>query len=153
MKIWHGENPIEMPGYSIAGHILFDILAQTPQSELLPFEKVFVAIKSGIHSHDGFLTDVYMACGCFEKAKDYYVSIGHTRKLGDLSWIMGNLDIAETHYLNPKSEAQSSRTQPDHDRLMKLAFIREQWLLFVERFRQADFSRGFTPGHVVCGRS
>jgi len=153
MKIWQGENPLEMTGYSIARHVLFDILAQTPQSELLPCEKVFVAIKSGVPPHDGYLTDAYMASGCFDQAKAYYASIGHTRKLGDLSWIVGDLDAAEAHYLNPKSEAQSYRTQPDYDRLMKLAFVREQWTLYVERFQKADFSRGFTTGHVICGRS
>ena len=153
MKIWQGENPLEMKGYSIARHVLFDILAQTPQSELLPCEKVFVAIKSGVPPHDGYLTDAYMASGCFEQARAYYASIGHTRKLGDLSWIIGDLDAAEAHYLNPQSDAQSYRTQPDHDRLIKLAFVRGQWSRYVERFQQADFSRGFTPGHVICGRS
>lgn len=151
MKLWHGDSPVEMTGYSITRHVLFDILAQTSQVELSPFEKVFVAIRSGVPPHDGYLTDAYMACGCFDQARAYYATKGHTRKLGDLSWIAGDMDAAETYYLNPKSEAQSYRTEPDHDRLMKLAFVRSQWNVYVERFEKADFSHGVTPGNIVCG--
>lgn len=142
-----------MSGYSIAENLLFAIVAETPDRELLPFEKLFVALNSNRPCHSGYLTDVYMACGCFEKAKETYESTGHQRKLGDICWIQGDLDGAERHYLNPNSRAQPYRTQPDFDRLIKLAFYREQWNLVVERFLEASFSRGFSEGRICCGNS
>jgi hypothetical protein len=33
-----------MNGYSIAGNLLFALVAETPDRELLPFEKLFVAL-------------------------------------------------------------------------------------------------------------
>lgn len=153
MKIWHGDNPIPMDSYSIAENLLFAIVAETPERELLPFEKLFVALNSNRPCHAGYLTDVYMACGCFDKAKETYLATDHQRKLGDICWIQGDLDGAERHYLNPKSGAQSYRTQPDSDRLIKLAFYREQWNLVVQRFLDASFGHGFSEGQVCCGNS
>lgn len=153
MKIWHGENGIPMNGYSIAENLLFAIVAETPESELLPFEKLFVALNSNRPCHAGYLTDVHMACGCFEKAKETYAATDHQRKLGDICWIQGDFDGAERHYLTSKSGAQSHRTQPDYDRLIKLAFYREQWNEVVQWFADASFSQGFSEGRVCCGNS
>ena len=153
MKIWHGDNPMLMDGYSIAENLLFAIVAETADRELLPFEKLFVALRSNRSCHAGYLTDVYMACGCFDKAKEAYLATNHQRKLGDICWIQGDLDGAECCYLNPNSGAQSYRTQPDYDRLIKLAFYREQWSLVVQRFVEASFSRDFSEGRVSCGNS
>jgi len=153
MKIWQSENAIPMNGYSIAENLLFAIIAETPESELLPFEKLFVALSSNRRCHVGYLTDVYMACGCFDKAKESYVATDHQRKLGDISWIQGDYDEAERHYSTPKSGAQTYRTEPDYDRLIKLAFYREQWELVVQRFAGASFVPGFSEGSVCCGRS
>ena len=138
MKVWHGNNAIPMNGYSIAENLLFAIVAETPESELLPFEKLFIALNSNRPCHAGYLTDVYMACGCFEKAKETYAATEHQRKLGDICWIQGDYDQAERHYSTPKSGAQSYRTQADYDRLIKLAFYREQWDLVVRRFAVAS---------------
>lgn len=153
MKIWNGNTPIPMDGYSIAENLLYAIVAETPESEFLAFEKLFVAINSGRPCHAGYMNDVYMACGCFEKAKEHYAASDHQRKLGDLCWIQGNFDAAEQHYLNPKSGAQSYRTEPDHDRLIKLAFHSGQWGKVVQRFSEASFSSGFSKGRVCCGSS
>lgn len=153
MKIWHGEKTISMNGYSIAENLLFAIIAETPESELLPFEKLFVALNSGRRCHAGYLTDVYMACGCFEKAKESFAATHHQRKLGDICWIRGDYDGAERHYSTLESAAQSYRTEPNHDRLLKLAFYREQWNLVVRRFAAASFGPGFSEGRVRCGRS
>ncbi|MBN8457416.1 MAG: hypothetical protein J0M04_06195 [Verrucomicrobia bacterium] len=153
MKIWHANDAISMGAYSIAENLLFAILAQTPESEFLPFEKLFVALNSNRPCHAGYLNDVHMACGCFEKAKEAYAATDHQRKLGDLCWIQGDLTSAEGHYLTPKSGAQSYRTQLDHDRLIKLAFHQGQWDKVVQRFTGAPFSRGFSEGRVCCGNS
>jgi hypothetical protein len=153
MKIWHGDNPIPMSGYSIAENLLYAMIAETPENEFLAFEKLFVALNSGRPCHSGYMNDVYMACGCFEKAKEHYAATDHQRKLGDLCWIQGNFDTAEQHYLNPNSGAQSYRTEPDHDRLIKLAFHCGQWEKVVRRFSEASFSRGFSKGRVCCGNS
>jgi hypothetical protein len=153
MKIWQGNNPIPMSGYSIADNLLYAMIAETPESEFAAFEKLFVARNSGRPCHAGYMNDVYMACGCFEKAKEHYAAAGHQRKLGDLCWIQGELDAAEQHYLNPKSAAQSYRTEPDHDRLIKLSFHRGQWDKVIRRFSEASFSEGFGKGMVCCGNS
>jgi hypothetical protein len=69
------------------------------------------------------------------------------------SWIQGDFGGAERHYLTPKSGAQSYRKQPDFDRLIKLAFYREQWDEVIQRFAGASFSLGFSKGRVCCGGS
>jgi hypothetical protein len=152
MKIWNGTNTIDLDK-SIAEDLLFSIIAETPDKELLPFEKLFVALNSGISCHPRILTDVYMACGCFNKAKEAYINAGHTRKLGDICWIQGNLDEAESYYLNPKSSAQSYRTQPDYDRLIKLSFVCEQWSAVIRRFVDASFKHGVSENQIICGSS
>jgi hypothetical protein len=111
MKIWNGENTIPMDGYSIAEKLIFAIVAETPEIEFLPFEKLFVVLNSNRRCHAGYLTDVYIACGCFEKAKESYVATDHQRKLGDICWIQGDHDGAERHYSTPKSGAQTYRTK------------------------------------------
>lgn len=68
MKIWQGTGADELRGYSIAENLLFAVVAETPESELLATEKLFVALGANLPCHKGYLTDVYMACGCFEKA-------------------------------------------------------------------------------------
>jgi hypothetical protein len=152
MKIWNGTNTINLEK-SIAEDLLFSIIAQTPDKELLPFEKLFIALNSNISCHLRSLTDVYMACGCFAKAKEAYINIGHTRKVGDICWIQGDFEKAEKHYLNPISKAQSYRTQPDYDRLIKLAFVREQWNDVIRFFIDAQFRFGVTKGYIICGSS
>jgi hypothetical protein len=138
---------------SIVDSLLYDIVSTTPEGELLPFEKLFVALNSKHSCHAGYLTDVYMACGCFDKAMEYYSAIDHQRKLGDISWISGDCDGAERHYMTAHSGAQSYRNRPDYDRLIKLAFFREQWDAVVRLFSEAEFSPGFSAGNVGCGNS
>jgi hypothetical protein len=103
--------------------------------------------------HPGYLADVYLQCGCFAEARAYYLSPEHPRKLGDICWCEGKLDKAESYYLKAKSEAQFYRTEPDHDRLIKLAFYREAWPEVIDRFCAASFSRGFLEGQICIGRS
>ena len=138
---------------SIADSLLYDIVSATPEGELLPFEKLFVALNSKHSCHTGYLTDVYMACGCFDKAMEYYSAIDHQRKLGDICWILGDCDGAGRHYMTAHSGAQSYRNRPDYDRLIKLAFFREQWDSVVRRFTEAAFFPGFSAGNVGCGNS
>lgn len=94
-----------------------------------------------------------MACGCFDKAKEAYAATDHQRKLGDICWIQGEVAAAKRHYLTVESGAQSDRTQPDYDRLIKLAFWHEQWNEVVERFADVSFSEGFSEGRVCCCNS
>ena len=153
MILWDGENTIPMPGYSIVEGLLINAVANTPESQLLPFEKLYIALNSNHSLSAVHLTPVYVACGCFEKAKELFAAADHQRKLGDICWIQGDYEEAEKHYLNPKSRAQPYRTEPDHDRLIKLAFFREQWDMVVSRFELASFSLGFNEGGVCCGRT
>ena len=94
-----------------------------------------------------------MACGCFSEVRKHYLKPKHPRKLGDVCWCEGDLEGAESYYSNAVSEAQFYRAGPDDDRLIKLAFHREQWDKVVSRFGEASFSSGFHPGQVCIGRS
>lgn len=142
-----------MSGYSIVEGLVYNIIAMTADHELNPFERLFVALRSGSKCHAGYLTDTYMACGCFEKALEHYQSTQHHRKLGDLAWILGDPEAAETHFSDASSGAQSYRTEPDHDRLIRLAFFQEDWNSVIRRFTETGFSPGFSNGQVCCGRS
>lgn len=154
LKLFHeGGVFCELSGYSIVENLLFDVTAQTPNAELNPFEKLYVVHAVGVPVHRGYLADVHMQCGCFAEARTHYLSPEHPRKLGDISWCEGRLEEAEEYYSKAKSEAQPYRTDPDHDRLIKLAFFREAWDLVLHRFCAASFGRGFLDGQVSIGRS
>jgi len=153
MKVWINQDPVRLERYRMAENLLFAVLAETPERELSPCEKLFVALSSNVPCHAGYLTDVYMSCGCFEKAKEAYVQSDHQRKLGDICWIQGDLDGANFHYINPISKAQSYRDHPDYDRLIKLSFVREDWNGVVEWFLKTPFSSGFGEGRVICANS
>jgi len=153
MRIWHADSSTELPGYSIAKSLLFDIVAQTPSRELSPSEKLFIAENAGFPVHTGYLTDVFMSCGCFAEARALYAEAGHTRKLGDVCWILGKHDEAEKHYSNPESRAQRYRTTPDYDRLLTLAFFRGEWDRIPDLFTDAGFMKGFRNGRVLVGKS
>jgi tetratricopeptide (TPR) repeat protein len=77
----------------------------------------------------------------------------HPRKLGDICWCEGRLDEAKAYYAKAKSAAQFYRAEPDHDRLIKLAFFQEAWPEVVEAFCAASFGRGFLEGQVTIGTS
>jgi hypothetical protein len=154
LRLYQGDSVFaEIENYSITKSLLFDVVAQTPNSELTPFEKLNVVHSVGLDVHPGYLADAHMACGCFAEARVHYENPEHPRKLGDICWCEGKLDEAEAYYSKPKSDAQFYRTEPDHDRLIKLAFFREDWAKVIERFCAASFSRGFLAGQVCIGRS
>lgn len=153
MKIWHGEKEVAMPGYSIVEGLVYNIIAMTPDHELNPFERLYVALGSEQRCHEGYLTDTFMACGCFEKALEYHMASRHHRKLGDLAWILGDLAAAEAHYKTTANGAQSYRSEPDYDRLIKLAFVQEDWTAVIHRFTETGFGSGYSNGQVCCGGS
>lgn len=151
MKVWTGWGATEMNGYSIAPHLLFAILAETPDRELLPFEKLYIALKANISAHQGYLTTVYKACGCLDKLEEITGVRRNSRELGDLAWISGDYEAAERHYSASQSKSHPHQNGPHDDRLLKLAFARRQWELVVSRFAKTSFSRGFSEGRICCG--
>jgi len=153
LQLYGRDSSFCIPDYSVVGNLLFDIVAQTPNRELSPWEKLFVVRTIGLPVHAGYLADVYMACGCFSEAREKYLKPEHPRKLGDICWCEGKLDQAEVHYSQVKSEAQSYRSAPDDDRLIKLAFFQEQWAKVVARFGNASFGKWNPPSEVTLGSS
>jgi hypothetical protein len=153
LQLYGRDSSYCIPNYSIVGNLLFEIVAQTPNRELSPWEKLFVVRSIGSPVHAGYLADVYMACGCFSEAREKYLKPEHPRKLGDICWCEGKLDQAEMHYSQANSEAQSYRSAPDDDRLIKLAFFQEQWDKVVIRFTNASFGKWNPPGEVTLGSS
>lgn len=153
LQLYGRDSSYCIPNYSVVRNLLFDIVAQTPNSELSPWEKLFVVRSIGLSVHAVYLADVYMTCGCFSEAREKYLKPEHPRKLGDICWCEGNLGQAEVHYSQANSEAQSYRTAPDDDRLIKLAFFQEQWNTVVTRFANASFSKWNPPQEVCIGSS
>lgn len=151
MKVWTGWGEAEMSGYSIAPNLLFAILAETPERELLAFEKLYIALNSNLSAHQGYLTEVYKACGCLDKLEEITGVRRNSRELGDIAWISGDYEAAERHYSASKSKAHPHQNGPHDDRLLKLAFARGQWELVVSRFLTTSFSRGFSEGRICCG--
>ncbi len=139
--------------YSIVNSLTSDVIGTTSNYELNSFERLFIALNSELKSYDGGLVDAYMACGCFENARKYYQAIKHHRKLGGVAWILGDLRDAEDHYSDTSRGAQEYRTEPDFDRLIRLAFFQEDWSLVMTRFAETAFSAGFAKGQICCGRS
>ena len=153
LQLYGRDSSYCIPNYSVVGNLLFDIVAQTPNRELSPWEKLFIVRSTGLQVHAGYLADVYMASGCFSEAREKYLKPEHPRKLGDIYWCEGDLEQAEMHYSRAKSDAQSYRSGPDDDRLIKVAFFQEQWDKVVARFAQASFSRWNPPQEVCIGSS
>jgi hypothetical protein len=153
LQLYGRDSSFCIPEYSVVSNLLFDIVAQTPNRELSPWEKLFVVRTIGLSVHAGYLADVYMACGCFSEAREKYLKPEHPRKLGDICWCEGKLDQAEVHYSQAKSEAQSYRSAPDDDRLIKLAFFREQWDKVAAYFANASFGKWNPPREITLGSS
>lgn len=153
LQLYGRDSSFCIPEYSVVSNLLFDIVAQTPNRELSPWEKLFVIRTIGLPVHAGYLADVYMACGCFSEAREKYLKPDHPRKLGDICWCEGKLDLAEVHYSQAKSEAQSYRSAPDDDRLIKLAFFQGQWDKVITRFANASFGKWNPPRAVTLGSS
>ena len=153
LQLYGRDSSYCIPNYSVVGSLLFAVVAETPNRELSPWEKLFVVRSVGLPVHTGYLADVYIACGCFSAAQETYLKPAHPRKLGDISWCEGNLEQAELYYSQAKSEAQPYRSTPDDDRLIKLAFFQEQWDKVVARFASASFGKWIPPGQVTLGSS
>lgn len=150
MKVWMGWGEADLQDYSIRKHLLFDVVAMTPERELTRFEKVFVARNAGISPHKGYLDKVYKACGCFVHLKESGAPGLNSRERGDLAWAKGDFDEAEKCYSEIRHPNHPKRSGPHDDRLLRLALVREQWELVVRRFVTIGFMRGFTPGTVVA---
>ena len=151
MKVWMDWGAAELSGYSIASNLLFAILAETPDRELLPFEKLYIALNSNLPAHEGYLTAVYKACGCLDRLEELTGIRRTSRELGDHSWINGDYDAAERHYSASKSKLHPHQNGPHDDRLLKLAFARGQWDLVIRRFTTTSFSKGYSEGRICCG--
>ena len=124
------EKKFDTTSRSIIDVLLYD-LAAISKGELLPFERLFI-----LHQFEGkypinerSLVDLYMESGCFSEAKAVYEKLKHWRKLGDLSWCLGDLDGAKDYYSKQENSSEDAvcRQGPDWDRLIKLAFFRSEW--------------------------
>ena len=146
-----GWGAAELQGYSIRKHLLFAVLAETADSELLPAEKLYIAHHAGITPHQSYLAEVYKRCGCFDELAKIRGWSHSSRELGDACWKAGNYDAAEQYYRASKSKEQPHQNGPHDDRLLQLAFARGQWETVVEQFAATSFSRGFSEGRIVCG--
>ena len=134
-------------------NLLFEILASANSQELLPFERLYVAETSTLPKHQGFLADIYLACGCFDAASKVFQAAGHTRKLGDLAWAVGNLEEAERHYSSVVSGPNVFRRGKDWDRLIKLAFFKTDFERVATLVSTAPIQPGLGPGRIILGSS
>jgi hypothetical protein len=136
--------------------ILLNDLVSISKGELLPFERLYVTQSSGLAGlvPERTLVDLYMECGCFERARNIYTQIRHWRKLGDLAWIQGDLNAARDYYSRPEDHKGTVvRAGPDWDRLIKLAFFRGEWESVLNLVCEAPISPGLTTGSIILGSS
>ena len=153
LQLYGRDSSFCIPNYSVVSNLLFDLVAQTPNRELSPWEKLFVVRTVGFPVHAGYIADVYMACGCFPKPERNTSNRNIRESLGTFCWCEGKLDQAEIHYSKVKSEAQAYRAAPDDDRLITLAFFQQQWDKVVARFGNASFGKWNPPTEVTLGSS
>jgi len=140
---------------SIISDLLFCIVAEARNYELTPFERLFVAERSGAVSHAGWHADLYLKCGCLQEALRFYRTQKHYRKLGDVSWAMGDLDSAYDFYKMPaRLDRCSSRHEKDWDRLIKLSFFRSDWGKVIQHLLDAPISPSpVKKGRIILGNS
>lgn len=139
LQLYGSDWNLRIPNYSIIKDLLYDVVAMTPNRELTPWEKLFVVKKINREVHAGYLRDVYLACGCFDEARQTRPSPLNQRKLGDAYWLEGNFEKAQECYL------------AEPDRQIKLAFFQENWEQVISRFSAAAICRGFSPGKICFG--
>jgi hypothetical protein len=137
LQLYGGGWDLRIPNYQIVKNLLFDVVAMTPDRELSPSEKLFVAKTVDGPLHAGYLSDVYRACGCFHEAQQTAPKPPSPRNLGDACWLDGDLEGAEAFY------------SAEPDRAIKLAFFQEKWERLISHFAAAGISRGFSPGTIL----
>ena len=142
-----------MPGYalgidrndpqsikSLKTCLLYDLVSES-KWEIPPFERLFIIEKCDLSDQipQRHLVDLYMDCGCFDKAEEIFKEIRHFRKLGDLAWIKGNLIQAYEYYSHPEDfNGDVFRRGPDLDRLIKLAFFEGKWQIVIELISKSN---------------
>jgi hypothetical protein len=124
--------------------------------EILPFERLFIIEKCDLSDQipQRHLVNLYMDCGCFDKAEEIFKEIRHYRKLGDLAWMQRNLPQAYEYYSYPEdSNGAVFRRGPDLDRLIKLAFFEGKWQLVIELIYKSDIMPGMDEGQIILSGS
>ncbi len=153
-----------MPGYvlgiarndpesikSLKACLLHDLVSES-KWEILPFERLFITEKFGFSDQipKRHLVDLYMDCGCFDKAEEIFNEIRHYRKLGDLAWMQGNLLQAYEYYSYPEDrEGDVFRQGPNLDRLIKLAFFEGEWQTVIESISNSNIMPGVDAGQII----
>lgn len=80
-----------IPNYPIVEHLLFDLVAQTPERELSAPEKIFVLKSSKSNDlHRGYLADVYLACGASLKLEPFTLNQSIPESLGTFLGLKAN---------------------------------------------------------------
>lgn len=130
------------------------------RSELTAEERLFIAhqrdlLRFGWHRH---VADLAIQCGCFEHAYALFRHVKHFRKMGDIAWVIGDLDLAVQHYSEGRASSKESdwavfRAGPDWDRLIKLSFFRQRWSELIDHVRQVEIYPNMTDSQVVIGNS
>lgn len=147
MRIWRYGKRVEMEGYSLVERFLKSLITRREQHPthsalfLSPAERLFIVRSVQPEWKPSHLAQLHLDCGCFAEAYEGFRDSRHHRKLGDVAWAMGDLDLAERHYLDVSRGAKDYRETPDRDRLIRLAFLRNDTEAFFEYFK----STGFAP--------
>lgn len=122
------------------------------KNEITPFELLYIAEKSGLANEipSRVLVDIYMNCGCFNRASLIFSEIGHYRKLGDLAWIQGKFQEAYDYYSMPNNiEGKVPRIGPDWDRLIKLSFYEGKWQSVLNYIEKSNMLPGMGEGRII----
>ena len=130
-------------------NLVFDILTEVRASELSDFERLFVVENCECQKHEGWLSDLFLACGCFGEARRLAEKYDDKRTLGNLAWAEGDLAAAGQYYSATGPCPTAPRREKSWDRLIKLAFFRGDWSRVISLVLDAPISPGFSKGHIV----
>ena len=104
-------------------NLLFQILTDVGSSELSDFERLFVTENCERRKHEGWLSDLFLACGCFSEARRKSEKFDDELTLGNLAWAEGDLAAAYQHCSNSGPSQTALGRVISWDRLIKLAFF------------------------------
>lgn len=147
MRIWRDGKGQTMHGFSLVGELLKPIVngpspsAAKRPDDLTPEERLYVVVGSEKDWTPRQIARLHLDCFCFDEAYEGFLEMRHHRKLGDVAWALGNLDLAERHYSDVSHGYQSYRNGPDGDRLVRLAFVRDD----PDAFLRAYDNLGIAP--------
>jgi hypothetical protein len=104
--------------------------------------------KAKTHSDRQCLADLYYECGCLVEAAEIYESTENWRKLGEIAWRKGDEEGALGFFLRP-SYSDGRHRERDADHVLRILFVRRDWLEFINTFLRSNIRHAFETSIVI----